>query len=631
MTRTQLLTTAALPALLSAPAFAQDDPYDLGVLILSAGYEAVAEDETGVAVDVITEEELEATGETRAIDFLARQPGVTLRTTGPLGTTAGVFIRGVNQNNIAVRVDGIDVSDPSGPQVAYDFGGLMTSDISRIEILRGSQSALYGSEALGGVINITTKRATRDGLSVQMAAEYGAYESLRSSVTFANKGEGHESALTLSYANSDGFSAADENDGNDEADGFNAKRLSFAGSYDLGSPDTVLHLSAFSEESTYDYDETSGGVPLDGSSDEVTEKQQDGLRIALDFVTGGFDHTVSASYFRIDRTLTGSAASFGGVSDDQFDYTGTRMEYRYQGGVDLTDTTRLVFGADHTVEEFDTSLTLDHSIFGLYTDGQSHDTSVTGLFAEVTAAPSTDWNLSAALRYDEHSEFGGFTTGRLSAVYRPTEDLIFRANAATGFRAPSGYELYDGFAGNSDLDPETSKSFDLGVEKRFGDRGYIRATAFHIEAEDIIDYSFTAGTYVQASGTSTRQGIELAGGTELWQGVRLDGSYTWTDSFADADLDSSSWSAAVPGHQAAATVTADFGSQTSLAVTGLWAGDRAEGLDPYGVLNSTLTYKVMDNAEIYLRIENVFDEEYQTAPGYGTSDRAAYFGIRASL
>ena len=631
MTRSTLMTSAALSALCATPALAQDDAYDLGVLILSAGLEAAPADETGVSAAVITEDDLEATGETRVIDFLARQPGVTIRATGPLGTSAGVSIRGVGQNNIQVRVDGIDVSDPSGTQVAFDFGGLMTSDISRIEILRGAQSALYGSEALGGVINITTKTADKDGFGVQIASEYGSYETLRSAVTLTTAGDGYDSALTFSHARSDGFSAADENDGNDEEDGFSATRLSFAGSYELGSPDLVMHLSFFDERSDYEYDEASGGVVSDGSPDELTVKKQNGARIGFDFVTGAVDHSVSAAWFRIDRTLTGTSASFGGISDDRFDYTGTRMEYRYQGGVDLGATARLAFGADHTIEEFDTAVALDHTIFGLFVDGQSQDTTVNGTFAELTWAPNDMWNLSAALRHDVHSEFGGHTTGRLSAVYRPMDDLIFRANAATGFRAPSGYELYDGFAGNPDLDPETSKSFDLGVEKRYGETAFVRATAFHVEAEDIIDYSFTTFGYVQAEGTSTRQGLELAFGGALREGLRFDGSYTWTDSFSDADLDPSSWSAFVPGQQASASVTANLGQRASLNVTGLWAGNRADDLDDYGVVNSTLTYEIMEDAEVYLRIENIFDEEYQTAPGYGQSDRAAYFGVRASL
>ncbi|WP_417523547.1 TonB-dependent receptor plug domain-containing protein [Marinovum sp.] len=631
MTRSTLMTSAALSALCATQALAQDDAFDLGVLILSAGLEAAAEDETGVSAAVITEEELEASGETRVIDFLARQPGVSVRANGPLGTAAGVSIRGVGQNNIQVRVDGIDVSDPSGTQVAFDFGGLMTTDISRIEILRGAQSAIYGSEALGGVINITSKKAHKDGFGVQIASEVGSYETLRNSVTFTTRGEGFDSALTFAHATSEGYSAADENDGNDEADGFDATRLSFSGRYELGSPDLVMHLSFFDEESQYDYDESAGGAVFDGSPDELTVKKQNGARIGFDFVTAMVDHSVSASWYRIDRTLTGTSASFGGVSDDRFDYTGTRMEYRYQGGVDLGSSARLVFGADQTTEEFDTALALDHSVFGLFVDGQSHDTTVNGTFAELTWAPGAQWNLSAALRHDVHSEFGGHTTGRLSAVYRPMDDLILRANAATGFRAPSGYELYDGFAGNPDLDPETSKSFDLGVEKRYGETAFVRATAFHVEAEDIIDYSFTTFGYVQAPGTSTRQGLELAFGAEIRDGLSIEGSYTWTDSFSDAALDSSSWSSRVPGQQAALSLSGDLGQKASFNVTGLWAGNRAEGLDDYGVVNSTLTYEIMEDAEVYLRIENIFDEEYQSAPGYGTSDRAAYFGVRASL
>ena len=156
------------------------------------------------------------------------------------------------------------------------------------------------------------------------------------------------------------------------------------------------------------------------------------------------------------------------------------------------------------------------------------------------------------------------------------------------------------------------------------------ATAFYIEAEDIIDYSFTTFSYVQREGTSTRQGIELQGGWAFSNGIDLTGSYTYTDSDSDVTLDSSSWTTAFPEHSLEATLAMPLGNKTDMLLTGLFNGGR-EGLDDFATFNATVTYDLMDRAEAYFRIENIFDEEYQTVPGYGTPDRSFFAGVRATF
>ncbi|MGB8623720.1 MAG: TonB-dependent receptor plug domain-containing protein, partial [Paracoccaceae bacterium] len=163
MKSSQIAAGAVLAVLAPVAAQAQDVIL-LDKVTASANLEETRTERSGSSVEIVTEDDLKKTEETRAVDYLARLPGVNVLTQGPIGSQTGMTIRGVSQTNIAVRVDGIDVTDPSGPQVAYDFGSLTTMDIGRIEVLKGSQSALYGSEAIGGVIDITTKRATEKGV-----------------------------------------------------------------------------------------------------------------------------------------------------------------------------------------------------------------------------------------------------------------------------------------------------------------------------------------------------------------------------------------------------------------------------------------------------------------------------------
>lgn len=642
---TPYMLLASLIALASATQ-AQVE-FDLGVIVVGTGFEGETLDDTGVSVDVITESDLAATGETRVIDYLARQPGVTLRSTGTAGGNGSVFIRGVSQNNVAVRVDGIDVSDPSGPQVAFDFGGLMTSDIRQIEIIRGSQSAIYGSEAIGGVINITTKRATKDGLSASGSVEFGSFGTQRGALTLTNKGAGHETAVTLTYAKTDGISAADDDapdfgtlnatDRNDETDGFESRRLSFSGSYDIGA--ATLSLSGFAENSRYDYDEAASGQVYDGSPDDVTDKKTRGLRAALDFTTGAVDHTLSASMFTTERVLTGTAVDrFGSVDPVyvgiaypfRYAYDGTRQTLGYQIGFDIDTAARAALGVERTSEGYADDIYLI-SGFGPFSSDQKHDTQVNSIYGEISVSPSEDVDLSLALRSDNHSQFGQFTTWRVSGVWRARPNLTLRANAANGYRAPSNYELYAPSAGNAALRPETSTSLDLGVEKTFGEDAYLRATLFWVEAEDIIDYSYSTSSYVQAPGKATRRGLELAFGAAITDRVRLDGSYTLTESFGDAALDTASWALSVPRHSLSASLAADLTDRAALTVTGLFEADRAGGLPDYGVVNTTFSYDVTENLGAYLRVENLFDADYQTVPGYGQPGRGVFFGINASF
>lgn len=643
---TRYMLSASLIALASA-AQAQVE-FDLGTIIVGTGFEGEALEDTGVSVDVITEADLAATGETRVVDYLARQPGISLRSTGSAGAVTGLSIRGVSQNNVAVRIDGIDVSDPSGTQVAFDFGGLLTSDVRQIEIIRGSQSAIYGSESIGGVINITTKRATRDGMSGSASVEAGSHGTKRASVTLMNRGEGHETAVTLSYATTEGISAADgeapdhgtlnANDRNDEKDGFEARRLSFSGRYALGDAAT-LSLSGFAENSSFDYDEAASGQVYDGSPDDVTDKETRGLRAALDFSTGAVDHTLSASLFTSNRVLSGTAVDrFGSVDPVyvgtafpfRYEYDGTRKTLGYQLGFDIDASTRAVLGVERTAESYEDDIFLV-SGFGPYTSTQQHDTQVTSIYGELSMAPSEEVDLSLALRSDNHSQFGQFTTWRVSGVWRARPDLTLRANVANGYRAPSNYELYAPFAGNAALTPETSTSLDLGVEKRWGEDAYMRATLFWVEAENIIDYSYTTFSYTQAPGRATRRGLELAFGSALSERLRLDGSYTLTESFGNAALDTASWALSVPRHSLALSLAADVTDRATLTVTGLYEADRPGGLPDYGMVNTTVTYDLTEDLTAYLRVENLFDADYQTVPGYGQPGRGVFFGINASF
>lgn len=604
------MKTIPLAALAVSAAFsASAQIIELEEITASASLEEVATSRSGASVVILGQDDLRELGDMRLTDLLQRLGGITVRAQGPAGTQTGVVIRGASQNYIAVYVDGIEVSDPSGPQVAYDFGALTAAGIERIEILKGSQSALYGSRAVGGVVSITTRRAAEVGRESSVDLEAGSYGTLRGAMSTAARSEAGELALTLSHASTDGFSAADENAGNTEADGFSVTRLGFYGHRDLENG-VRIGASGLHETSEAEFDEFG---PVDGvTPNEVTDNRSWGLRGFAHWSTGSVDHAVEASLFDITRESRGD---FGPSTFD-----GERARAAYQGGVSLGGN-RLAFGADLTREEASDSF------------GFAGANTVAGIFGEFAWATNAALDVTTALRVDRHSEFGTHTTGRIAAAYRPAADLTFRAALGTGFRAPSGYELFSAF-GDPTLRPEASLSADLGVEKRLSGGGVIEATAFYLKVDDLIDFDFAAvacgsgfGCYAQVPGRSERSGLELAGRFPVGDKVELSAAYTYTDSATNA---SSAW-ARVPRHAVSVTATAEIAPGLKGVLTVQHAADRQAGLADYTVAHAALSYRVSDTTEAYLRIENIADAEYQLVPGYGTSDRAYYVGIRRSF
>lgn len=622
MSRLTLTAVLATSTALLSPAQAQDARLD--PVILSAGLEPTTADRTGATVSVLTEEQIDATNEILLTDYLTRMAGVAIRTRGPIGTNTGFSIRGASEGDIAVFIDGINVADPSSTVVAFDFGSLTATDVSRVEVLKGSQSALYGSSAVAGVVSVTSLTATEPGLHHYVMGEYGSHNTGRLSYGITSKGERHDFAASLSRITTDGFSAADAANGNREADGYQATRFTANGGYTF---DNGLRIGAagFYQDShgNYDasaYDAATGGyvpadeVPRGANTNDATTW---GLRTFAEFETGALQNTLVFTRFDIDRT---SNSAYG-----RSPYSGTRTGFSYQGGTDLGRDGRLAFGVETNKED-------SSDDFGFAGSNRQ-----TGYFAEVTWALTPDVDVSGTIRQDEHSRFGGHTTGRAALAWRIQPDLILRSSIGTGFRAPSNYQLFSDY-GNPDLGPEDSVSADVGVEKRWGDDAMVRATLFHLDAKDMVYWNQSGtdceafantgwtGCYAQAPGHSRRTGVELEAEAALTDTVSMTGAYTYTDSSTNA---TDGW-ARVPRHVIAASLTAEI----MPGLTGIVTVENGSGrpdLPAYTVANATLSYDLTPDASLYLRVENLFDEHYQYVKGYGTSDRAFYVGLRAKF
>ncbi|WP_273689846.1 TonB-dependent receptor plug domain-containing protein [Ketogulonicigenium vulgare] len=582
------LTTISTLALIAMTGAASAQT-DLGTIIILSGPMPVEANRTGALPYVVAD--ATAGGQRALSDVLQTIPGFNLTRSGGYGQQSGFNLRGASQKYVPVYIDGIEVTDPSGTQVAFDFASLTTGGLSRIEVLPGSQSALFGARAVGGVINIQSARATEDGTHYSLDAEYGSHNTRALTFGVTHRDDRLSTAVTLTHLATDGISAAAAGT---EDDGAETNRLSFNVEYAL-QEGAVIGASGFAGRSSANYDDFG---PVD--ADNLSKSETQGLRLYTGFSAFGLDQELSYSHFNIER------ANHEAWSD--IFYTGTRDRLAWVASTAIGAAGDISFGIDHSREDYTQS--------GTYGDSEGK-TDITGAFAELRYAPIQTLDISASLRHDDHSDFGSFNSARLAAAWRFAPDWTLRGQIGNGFRAPSNYELHGPF-GNAGLEPETSTSTEIGAEYALAYGGFIRATLFDLKIEDLI--GFGTSSYEQVAGETHRQGAVLEAELPLSQGLRALASYTYTDS-DPADTTH-------VGQQIMLGFAAQFTDLTTGRFDVTHVADRTS-LPDYTVANAALTHALTPAITASLRVENLFDADYQLVSGYATSGRAVYAGLGA--
>jgi len=581
------------------------EAFQLDEIILSGSLSPVAAGKTGATVEVLDSNDL--TGrDTSVIQRLDRLAGVSSIANGGVGTETTLQLRGLPSEYVVVRVNGIEMNDPSKAQSSFNFGSFTPSGIDRIEVLKGSQSALYGSEAIGGVIDITTYRPTKLGFSSRVSSEFGSYGTASGTLALGMVTDRAEIALTYGRIVSEGFSARTNNE---EDDSFNQTTVTFTGRYKV--TDTLTVGAAVNSRD--------GTSEFDGFSEPSGQNFFDelGVRVFGELEIGNVAHTLAYSYLDVERIS---------VSRNVADlFQGERKRLSYLGSASLANGYTLNFGIDRIKESF-------------FSAGTTGDQDTTSAKAELLFQPSQTIDASATLRYDDTSTFGGKATGRLAGVWRPQEDLSFRAVVGTGFRAPSLFERLSRF-GVPGLRPEDSRSFELGVEKTYGTLASVKATLFYTEIDNLIDFDGTStvcgsgrGCYNQVPGTTRSRGLELSGEYAFNDATRITANYTFTDASTNGER-----LTRTPRNDLAIALDTDLTDRLHASFDVRYVGDvlpRTSAdvtLGDYTVVGAGFFFDVTDTAQAYLRIENLFDEDYETIGGYNTPGRSAFLGIRANF
>ena len=566
--------------------------------------------EIGSSVSVITRDDLEELGVDFALDAIATAPGVTVNQNGAFGGNASVRIRGASNDQTLVLIDGVPVNDPTGTGGGYNFAYLDTDTIERIEVLKGPQSTLWGSDAIGGVVSITTKRPT-EGLSGTVFGEYGSFNTLRGGASISNANEIGDFRLAATGLTTDGISKADEANGNSEDDGYDSQTVSAKGGLNL--PASVrLETSLMWSDAESEYDSYAFGAQgsvADG--DEVTNSEtlSGNITLKAPLFDGRLENLVQIGYADIERENTSNGVQ-------SYFTEGDRVLFRYQGTFAINDTNTLAFGTER--EE---------------TSANEQESSIDSLFALYEFKPVDSLTLTGGIRVDDHETFGSETTGRVAAAWTATDQLTFKASWGQGFKAPSIFQstyicTFCGLtAPNTNLKAETSEAYDIGVQWQSADeRIVLGATLFDQETENMIDFPYTAGYDNIALVDS--QGVELTGAYAVNNWLGIAASYT----FIDSDDGNGNALARLPESTGNISASFDPDGPFSGAVLVRYNGEEANTdgskLDSWTRVDLTGSYDLNETVEIYGRIENLLDEEYQQILGYGTPGLSGSVGVR---
>lgn len=560
----------------------------------------------GSSVDVITAEDLERQQITYLQDALKTVAGVSAYQQGGPGTKSNIFMRGTGGEYTAVFVDGIQINGAKDQSVSW--ANLPTHGLASVEVLRGPQSVLYGSEAIGGAVNMYTAVGGESAFTA--VADSGSFGTQR--LVGLARGETNHVAYgaSIETLSTDGISAANEDNGNSEADGHEktSVRLRLTADINAALSADIAYRMVSSEVNTDDYDYVQNRA-ADGASFAYNDKSDStGLSLKLNYSQGELLHGVS--YSNIEDEID-SLSAFGTTNE-----TGKRHNLGYRGTLDFGDGMKLLVGADREVETFTAGTEYEAANLAAFAVMQLH---VDGLATTIAA------------RRDDHEEFGAFDTFRVSGLL-DLDIFALRGTYGTAFRAPNLRQLYASGSGNSALLPEEGVGGDVGLIFGFSEDSKMEIAYFFSTITDLIGFG-PAPNYqsIQTSGESKSSGLELRAQTILFGDYTLTGNYTYLNA-EDADGERL---VRRPRHSLNLAVSTEIADRISLNgnlqmvrdVMGL--GNQA--LDDYSLLAVNGSYLIYEGVKATARIENLLDEDYETALGYGTPGRAFYVGVTSSF
>jgi len=591
---------------LAAPAPAQQG-LSLGEMVVTASRVPEPEKETTSAVIVIRRDDIKRMNVQFVPDVLRQVADINLFQSGGVGRAATVMLRGGSPNQVLVMIDGVKVKSTTTGQ--FDFAGITVDDIERIEIVKGPQSTIYGSEAMAGVINIITRKGA-PGARAEISYESGANSTTHPSFTLSGGMGSYDYRVTGSYLDTEGISAAK---GGAERDGY--RNTTVSGKFGMAATRNLnIEVSGKYREDRADLD-------FGTSSPDDPNYVQEGRHYV--FSTKGtlllwdkWEQVLTLSTVREDLT-------YSDPDPDPFSFYNAEIESRtdtadWQHNFYLANGYSITLGAEHRREKGDIKDSFDEQIDN------------TAVYFN-TRRKSDNLTMTLGVRQDMHETFGDRLTWRAGLTEEAGGGMRFRASYGTGFRAPTLNELFYPGSGNPDLKPEESESWELGVEQDYSENLTLSVTYFEQNYHDLIEWVETAPWTWQPENVSRAKvkGVE-AGAT-----YRLSSAFTLRAAYANLDTEDRTDGGRLPRRpKDKVNVGADYsGGRLSLHADYSYVGKRydpgvSRNLAPYNLVNLSGDLGLTKYISLFARVENLLNEDYEEVGGYGTPGASLYGGAK---
>ena len=638
-----LITTAMLFALPTIAFAGENTKTELAPIVVYSAYATpVNQDQTASSVTVLTEKDFAERNATYVSDVLKTVPSLAVSTSGGRGTLTNVFLRGADANHTAVIIDGVKANPVSG--YGFDFGGLALSNIERIEVLRGEQSALWGSDAMGGVIYITTKKGLEKGKTFNVDYDFGtgSHRTVDGSLTlsgsnnnfyYALHGDSHHtkgiSALSkdrFNYTAQDGTAVS--TGGASERDKFHRDNTSLRFGYDDNQKGFDFLTSHSSQTANFD----------NSATDEKGHytRTRDTLFKLSGFLGNGDEllkHKVGVSHIKTDSDTVGYASA----------YDAKKLNANYQLDVNFdregTITQGLSFLTDYQKTDFNSSY---------FNNAGNKKLIEKSVAAEYRLLHDADHSLNMSGRYTDSSEYENSWTGRIAGAYRLHNNVKAHASLGSAIQNPTITEYYGynaRYIGNPSLQPEKSFGGDVGFlfetddNRHSLDVTYFARNVKNAISSEVIDFTTYTSRAVNLEGKSKVKGVEVTYNSKITDvlGAYANYTYTQTRDSKGAEL------ARRPKHLANAglayQITEKLGSDVNLSYTGkrmdtyyspTYSTHKVK-LPSYTLANLGVNYKVTDGLTVYANLNNVFNKKYENVLGYGQDGRHVYVGLRGSF
>lgn len=617
-------------------------PAELEDLVVTASLTPVALQEVVSSVTVITREQIEQRQVRFLSDLLRDVPGFAVSQAGGPGTLTQVRVRGAEANQMLVLIDGIRANDPAASD-EFQWQYALTPDIERVEIIRGPQSAIWGSEAVSGVINIIRRKGSRQN-SVNFRGEAGSFGTADLSADGGWDMGGVQLRAGFSHYDTDGINIS--RTGN-EKDGADNTTLDIGLEWDI-SEELRLSASGQMVDASNDFDATDFLTSLPADADRVTEAEQAYWRSALDFRSsdGQWSANASVNYSDTDNQnfADGGFNSSTAAQTLEFRARATRF---WQGSREHQQRS-VTLAADRRDVDFDQAGIA--SAFGDPNQSQSYDN--TGVAAEYMSQLFEGFNWTVSGRYDDFSDFDSIATWRIGASHQVTEQVTVRGSYGTGAKAPTFTERFgffeDFFLGNPDLKPETSRGWEFALDTYWlNDRLTLTGIVFdNVLIDEIDGFVFDPGTgfftAANRDNDSDRSGVEVLLGAQFSDALSVSAAYTYTNSVENLPNGASQREVRRPRHLASLGVNYRFaqnrgnlnlninytGEQLDLFFDPVTFTPEIVVLDSFLVTDLAASWQLTEHLELVARVQNLTDEDYEEILGFVRPGRAWYGGLR---